>query len=224
VTNVEFRRDDLAHDSRWIDHEGHAARGQPAARPGHAIVLGDLHLGIAHQRKGEIQRVGEGGVAPLRIAADADDLGAQRSELRVLSPEVTRLERSAGCKILRIEVEDQWPLLQELRERDATSILDRRLESRCYVSLVNHNHLVERRLPVVGETSVAPTRDSRSLPPPCRASRFRSPSAALTLTEGTSPCYLVGCWRFSTRRRGAKPSIAVILNTNRIWSVALRCV
>ena len=156
--DVELRRDDLAYDACGIDHEGHAARRQPAAGPGYAIGLGDLELGVTHQRKGQIQRVGERGVAPLRITADTDDLGAERGELRVLSPEVTRLQRSAGREVLRVEVEDQRSPLQEFGERDATPVLDRPLERRRFVSFANHGHLAERVRDSCGDTSRSESR------------------------------------------------------------------
>jgi hypothetical protein len=48
------------------------------------------------------------------VAADADDLGAERGELRVVPPEITRLDGSTRCEILRIEIQHDRPLAEPI--------------------------------------------------------------------------------------------------------------
>jgi hypothetical protein len=88
-----------------VDHIRDAARVLVLRRLGGAVREADLVIGVAEQREGEVELLGEGGVLLLRVETDAEDEGVLRGVLIDEVPEPGTFDRSAGCVGLRVKPE-----------------------------------------------------------------------------------------------------------------------
>jgi hypothetical protein len=91
-----------------VDHVRDAFRVLVGRRCGGAVREADLPLGVAEQREGELELLGEVLVLFRRIEADAEDLRVLRLVLRREVPEPGTFARSTGGVGLRIEPEHDF--------------------------------------------------------------------------------------------------------------------
>lgn len=93
-------------DQERRPHDPHVlVAKQPLLLPD-AIRVGDGVIGVGDERIGEVVLLLEAAVLLRRVRADADDLRVGSLEPREGVPETGRLERSAGCVVLRVEEKD----------------------------------------------------------------------------------------------------------------------
>lgn len=138
--DIELGLDHLAHDALAIDDHRGALVRQPATASGQPVGLRDRTLRIAEQRVGKLQGFGKGRVPLRRVVADADDLGAERSEFRVVPAEITRLEGSTGGVVFHVEEQHQVSISLEILQGKAPTGRGATLESGSPRSFAHGSH------------------------------------------------------------------------------------
>jgi hypothetical protein len=108
--------------SVFVYDVGDAPRVLLIFRVGRAVRDADRPVGVAQQRKGKPELLGEGLVLGRRVEADAEDFDVLRLVLRQEVPEPGTLARSAGCVGLRVEPEDDF-LSAQIGKADAVTVV-----------------------------------------------------------------------------------------------------
>ena len=120
-----------------VDHVGDAAGVFVFRRVGRAVRDADRFLGVAEEREGEVELLGEAAVLFDAVEADADDLRVLRLVFDVEVPEPGTLTRSTGGVGLRIEPEDDF-LAAEVGELHAVALVIENVEVGSGVAWVEH--------------------------------------------------------------------------------------
>jgi hypothetical protein len=112
-------------------------------RFGCAIRESDLSIGVAQQREGEVELLGELRVCGDVIETDAEDRGVLRFVLGDEVPEPGTLGRSARCVSLRIKPEHDLAPAQ-IVERDLIAAMIGHFKVRSLVANIEHASSSER--------------------------------------------------------------------------------
>jgi hypothetical protein len=105
-----------------VDHVGDAAGVLVVGAVGGAVGDRELAVGVAEEREGEVELLGEAGVVGLGVEANAEDLGVARLVLVGEVPEPGTFGRSPGGVGLRIEPEDDL-LPAEVRQLHVIAVV-----------------------------------------------------------------------------------------------------
>ena len=98
-----------------------------------------MRVEVRQQRVGYVaQRGGVGGLGWTGVAADAQNLGILRLEIRIVAAERGDLVRSAACEREYVEREDDRLLAPEIAQGYAFHFLVRQCEVRGLLAYVNH--------------------------------------------------------------------------------------
>jgi hypothetical protein len=123
--------------SLLVDDVRDAARVFVLRRVGRAVRDADLLVGVAEQREGEVELLGEGAVLFDAVEADADDLYVLGLVFRVEVPEPGTFPRSTGGVGLGVEPEDDF-LSAEVGEPDLVALVIDGVEVGSGVANVEH--------------------------------------------------------------------------------------
>ena len=99
-----------------------------------AELLGDSAVGIRQQREVERVLLAEFALTIHLVGTDTDALRARVRELRREVAEVAALLRATARQRLRVEEEDDGPLLQRVGELERAAVVGRELEVGCDVA------------------------------------------------------------------------------------------
>jgi hypothetical protein len=127
----------LGDPSVFVYDVGDAPRVLLAGRVGRAVCDTNGPFGIAQQREGEPELLGEGLVLGRRVETDAEDLDVFGLVLLVEVPEPGTLARSTGCVGLRIEPEDDFPAAQ-VGQADAIAVVIGDVEIGSFLAGLEH--------------------------------------------------------------------------------------
>jgi len=120
-----------------VDDVGDAARVLVLFRLRRAVSDADLAIGVAQERKGEVEFLRELRVRFAIVEADAEDFGVLLFVLGREVPEPGTFERSAGCGGLRIEPEDDFLSAQIAKPHCVPFVIDD-FEVRCDITNIQH--------------------------------------------------------------------------------------
>jgi len=112
----------LRDDAVLVDHVRDAARVDIFRRVGRSVGDADLAIGVAEQREGKVELLGERFVLVLRVETDADDLRVLRFVLDLEVPEPGTFPRSTRGVGLRIKPEDDF-LSSQIAEPDVIAVV-----------------------------------------------------------------------------------------------------
>lgn len=134
----------LGDRSFFVDHVGDAARVFVLFRIGGAVRDADFAIGVAQQREGEVELLGEAPVLFGRVEADAEDLGVLLGVLGQEVPEPGTLARSAGGVGLWIEPEDHFAAAQ-IGETHAVAVVIDGVEIGSLLAGLEHGRFSSRQ-------------------------------------------------------------------------------
>lgn len=120
-----------------VDHVGDAAGELVFGRIAGSVGEADRALGVAQQRKGKVELLGEGLVFLGGVEAGAEDLRVLRFVLRREVPEPGTLLRSARCVGFRIEPEDDF-LTAQVGKPDAVAVVIHHIEIGSFLAGLKH--------------------------------------------------------------------------------------
>lgn len=121
----------------FVDHVGDPLRVFVLLAGRRAVRETDLAFGVAEQRKGEVELLGEAAVGVDVIEADAEDVGVAFGVLADEVPEPGPFQRSAGCIGLWIKPEHDFSSAQ-IRKLHAVAVMVEYIEVGCWIAGFEH--------------------------------------------------------------------------------------